>query len=141
MTPRDAISDLVHRYSDGVTRRDVAQWTSCWADDARWSISADRTAVGREEIVALLAHALASLEGVVQNVLHGSVTIDGRTAAGRWHIVEYQRRVGGESRLLLAHYDDTYVERQGCWQFASRTLVRSYEGPPDLSGMFTKEPT
>ena len=138
MTPRDAIADLVHRYADGVTCRDVAQWTGCWAEAACWSLSAERTAVGLEEIVALLERALATLDGVVQNVLHGAVTVDGSTAAGRWHIIEHFRRVDGETGLLLAHYDDTYVERGGRWQFSSRTLVPSYQGPPDLSGTFTK---
>jgi ketosteroid isomerase-like protein len=139
LEPRDAIAELVHRYSDAVSRRDIEQWTTCWADDASWSIRTDRTARGRDEIVALFHRALATLEGVVQNVLHGAVTVDGGAASGRWHIVEYYRRVGGEAGLLLAYYDDTYVERAGRWQFAGRTLVPSYQGQPDLSGTFKPE--
>src|SRR6266545_7097306 len=91
--PRDAIADLVHRYSDAVTRHDAVAWSSCWADDARWVLAADRTACGRDEIVALFERAISTLEGVVQNVLHGTVSIDGATAAGQWYLVEYYRRV------------------------------------------------
>ena len=36
---RDEIGELVHRYSDAVTRRDGVQWSSCWADDASWALS------------------------------------------------------------------------------------------------------
>jgi len=133
---REAIADLVHRYADAVTRRDTVQWSSCWADDARWVLSFERTACGREEIVALFERAISTLEAVVQNVLNGTSCVDGSSGTGRWYLVEHYRRITGEPGLLLARYDDTYVEREHRWLFASRTLVPSYQGPPDLSGAF-----
>jgi len=133
---REAIADLVHRYSDAVTRNDLVQWSSCWADDARWTLSPERIACGRDEIVALFERAISTLEGVVQNVLNGTCSIDARRGTGRWYLVEHYRRITGEPELLLARYDDTYVERERRWLFASRTLVPSYQGPPDLSGAF-----
>jgi hypothetical protein len=136
VTAREDIADLVDRYADGVTRRDVAQWSSCWADDASWAISPTRVATGRDAIVAMLEQAFAILDGVVQNVLHGTVSIDGAAGRGRWYLIEHMRRVSGETTLLLARYEDTYVERDGCWLFSSRALVPSYQGPPDLSGAF-----
>jgi len=132
----DEIAGLVHRYADAVTRHDTAEWARCWAEDARWTLSADRTASGRDEIVALFERALSTLEGVVQNVLNGAVSVDGQTGAGRWYLVEHYRRVTGEPGLLLGCYDDKYVEREGHWLFADRVLVPSYQGPPDLSGRF-----
>src|SRR4051794_36482943 len=137
---RDEIAELVHRYADAVTRRDIPSWTACWASDATWSLRPDRTAVGLDQIVARLHSALASLEGVVQNVLNGSVRVDGPSgsaASGRWYIQEHLRRVTGEPMLLLAHYDDTYTKQDSRWCFASRTLVMHYQGPPDLSGEFS----
>lgn len=134
--PADAIADLVHRYSDAVTRRDTAQWSSCWADDARWVLFADRTASGRDAIVGMFERAISALDVVVQNVLNGRVSVDGATADGQWYIMEHYRRATGETGLLLARYDDTYLDCDGRWLFASRTLVPSYQGPPDLSGRF-----
>ncbi len=133
---REAIADLVHRYSDAVSRHDTVEWTSCWADDARWALSPERTACGRDEIVALFERAISTLEGVVQNVLNGTSSADGLTGVGRWYFVEHYRRITGEPGLLLARYDDTYVQRERRWLFASRVLVPSYQGPPDLSGVF-----
>jgi hypothetical protein len=137
---RGAIGDLVHRYSDAVTRRDEVRWSSCWADDASWTLSPDRVAVGRDAIVDMWCRAMASLDGVVQNVLNGAVCVEGPTAArGEWYIFEHLRPVGGEAGMLLAHYDDSYVCQDGRWLFASRTLVPHYKGPPDLSGTFYQE--
>lgn len=137
-TAREAISDLVHLYSDAVVRRDVTQWSSCWADDASWVLRSDRTAAGRQGIVELWQRAMQSLDGVVQTVLHGTVSLESETSAhGRWYITEHFRRITGEAGLLLAHYDDDYVHRDGRWLFASRTLVPHYQGPPDLSGSFS----
>ena len=134
---REAIADLVHRYSDAVTRHDIVQWSSCWADDARWALSPERTACGRDEIVALFERAISTLEGVVQNVLNGTCSVDGRTG----HRPVVPRRAlpadhRGARAAARARYDDTYVERERRWLFASRTLVPSYQGPPDLSGVF-----
>jgi hypothetical protein len=137
---RGAISDLVHRYSDGVTRRDGIQWSNCWAEDASWTLRSDRIAVGRDAIVEMWCNAMATLDGVVQVVLNGAVSLEGPTAArGRWYICEYLRPVAGEPRMLLAHYDDTYLRADDRWLFASRTLVPHYQGPPDLSGTFHTE--
>jgi hypothetical protein len=137
---RSAIGDLVHRYSDGVTRRDGIQWSSCWAEDASWTLRSDRIAVGRDAIVEMWSRAMATLDGVVQIVLNGAVCVEGPMAArGRWYICEYLRPVAGAPSMLLAHYDDTYLRPDDGWLFASRTLVPHYQGPPDLSGTFHAE--
>lgn len=138
MDPRADISDLVHRYSDAVTRRDVDQWASCWSRDGRWELRADRVASDPEGRLAILRHAFGVIEGVVQMVSNGSVVVSAPAAAtGRWYIVEHLRRATGETGLLLGHYDDTYVCEDGHWLFMARTLVPHYQGPPDLTGVFT----
>jgi hypothetical protein len=76
---------------------------------------------------------------VIQRVLNGEVHFNGNEANGRWHIQEHFRRSAGDPGILLAHYDDTYVRRNGEWLFASRTLERYYIGPPDLSAPFVHE--
>jgi len=133
---RDAIAELVHRYADAVVRRDAEQWSSTWADDARWVLGPSRDVSGRDDIVKLWTAAVATFTAIVQNALNGEVTLDGDRGSGRWYIMEHYLRASGEPGILLAHYDDTYVRRDGRWLFASRTLVVHYNGPPDLSAPF-----
>ncbi len=133
---RDAIADLVHRYSDAVTRRDLDQWASCWSTEGRWEISAERVATDPQARLELLQLAFDVLDAVVQLTVNGSVVAGGpETASGRWYIVEHFRRAG-EAGMLIAHYDDRYVHVDGQWYFAARTLVPHYKGSPDLSGVF-----
>ena len=139
---RELVAELVHRYADAVVHRDGQQWGSCWAEDSRWILGPDRDVTGREAIVALWYKAMGNMEAVVQNVMNGEVQFAGddsngdATASGRWYIMEHFRRVNGENGILLAHYEDTFVRRNGTWLFASRMLVPHYQGAPDLSATF-----
>ncbi len=137
-TPRELIAELVHRYADAVVHRNGEQWGSCWAQEARWILSADRDVVGREAIVALWTKAMTGMTAVVQNVYNGQVEVadDGLTASARWYIGEHFLRSNDTPGILLAHYQDTYVCLNGQWLFTSRQLFPHYQGPPDLSVPF-----
>lgn len=139
MSPREAIAELVHRYADAVVSRDADQWAGCWASDARWVLSPELTVEGREAIVALWRKAIAAFSAVVQMVHNGAVSVAGDTASGRWYINENFRRVDGTPGILLAYYDDNYALVDGAWLFTSRSLVRQYQGPPDLSAPFLND--
>lgn len=140
MSDRDDIADLVHRYSDAVTRKDRAQWAATWAEDAWWDLGKGRLNHGRDNIVSFWESAVAGLTIVVQLVHNGSVTVDGDTASGRWYVSEHLKRTSGVKGMLLAWYDDSYVRVDGQWLFASRSLGSLYHGPADLSGAFTLLP-
>jgi ActR/RegA family two-component response regulator len=135
---RDAIQDLVHLYADAVVRRDAAQWTATWADDAVWELGKGRRVEGRDNIVALWSGAMSGFAAVVQNVVNGTATLDlaAGTGSGRWYIIEHWQRADDSRGILLAYYDDIYVRVDDTWLFASRELVVQYGGPPDLSGPF-----
>ena len=137
MSDRDEIVDLVHRYSDAVSRKDPAQWAATWADDARWDLGKGRVTTGKADIVAFWQHAVDQLAQVVQMVHNGTVAVDGDTATGRWYVSEHLSRNNGLRGVLLAWYDDTYVRVDGQWLFSGRSLVALYHGPPDLTGEFT----
>jgi len=133
-----AIQRLVHRYADAVVHRDPVQWGSCWAADAAWVLGPGRTANGVDEIVAMWKAAMSGIDAVVQTVDNGDAwytSADRSTAAGRWYITETFRRPTS-SGILRAHYDDSYVQRDGGWRFANRALQIHYHGPADLSGTF-----
>lgn len=135
---RDAIADLVHSYADAVVRRDAAQWTATWANDAVWELGKGRRVEGRDSIVALWTSAMDGFAAVVQNVVNGTATLDlaAGTGSGRWYIIEHWQRADDSRGILLAYYDDSYVCVDDRWLFASRELVVQYGGPPDLSGPF-----
>jgi ketosteroid isomerase-like protein len=135
-TPRESIAGLVHRYADAVVRRDQTQWASTWAPNAKWHLGPGRSVEGREAIVELWVKAMGGFAAVVQVVNNGEVHVDGDVATGRWYINEHFSRRDGVTGMLLAYYDDTYVNVDGHWLFASRSLVAQYQGPPDLSAPF-----
>jgi len=134
---RAQIEQLVHRYSDAVTRKDRKQWTATWAADATWDLGKGRTTAGRDEIVDFWQSAVDQLDVVVQLVHNGTVEVDGDSAHGRWYISEHLRRSNGAPGMLLGWYDDTYARVDGEWLFTSRNLTLLYHGAPDLSGDFT----
>jgi len=142
-----AIQRLVHRYAEAVVLRDGEQWGSCWAEDATWELGPGRSVHGRAAIVELWRSAMAGMAAVVQMVHNGDARTDPAASAdqdravGRWFIDERYRRADGESGILLAHYDDTYVraadgDSEPEWRFSSRFLQKHYQGAADLSGPF-----
>jgi ketosteroid isomerase-like protein len=136
-----AIQRLVHRYADAVVRRDPAQWSECWAEDATWELGRGREAVGRAAITDLWTTAMASMAAVVQTVDNGDAwhtSGDRDHADGRFYITETFRRTDGHVGILRAHYDDAYVRTADGWRFARRALGIHYHGSPDLSGAFVE---
>jgi ketosteroid isomerase-like protein len=134
-----AVMTLVHRYADAVVNRDSAQWGACWAPDARWTLGPGRDVEGRDAIVELWRSAMGNFTAVVQTVANGTAWHQHGSAdhaGGRWYISERFCRADGTRGILQAHYDDTYVRRDGEWLFASRALRVHYIGAPDLSAEF-----
>jgi hypothetical protein len=132
----DPIATLVHRYADAVVHRDADRWEATWATDATWTLGPGRTVKGRTAIVELWRSAMANYETVVQNVVNGEYELNGHEGCGRWYIIEHFKRADGGVGMLLAWYDDTYAHVDAGWVFASRTLTITYQGPPDLSGVW-----
>lgn len=139
-TDRNDVLDLVHRYSDAVTRKDRRAWSACWAEDATWDLGKGRFSRGKRDIVDLWQTSVDQLVVVVQLVHNGSVVVDDTQGTGRWYISEHVQRANGVRGLLLAWYDDTYVRVDGDWLFASRSLAPLYHGPPDLTANFSPQP-
>ena len=142
-----AISRLIHRYADAVVHRRGDLWGSCWAADAVWNLGRGRQVEGREAIAALWYSAMKGMAAVVQTVQNGEAWVAAgdpdpahpTQAVGRWYISERFRRADGTRGILLAHYDDQYVKRDGAWLLAGRVLQPHYMGAPDLSGDFTND--
>jgi hypothetical protein len=141
LTDRQQIIDLVHRYSDAVTRYDEVEWTKTWAVDASWDLGKGRAFSGRDAMVEFWHRAMSGLKLVIQMVHNGTVSIAGAdSATGRWYVSEHLERTSGERGILLAWYDDTYVRVDGEWRFARRALTRLYAGAADLTSEFMPPP-
>ena len=142
-----SISRLIHRYADAVVHRRGDMWSSCWAEDAVWDLGRGRFVEGREAITELWYSAMKGMAAVVQTVQNGEAWFDPdegvvsspNKAVGRWYISERFRRADGAKGILLAHYDDHYVRRDGIWQLAGRVLQPHYMGAPDLSSDFLND--
>jgi SnoaL-like domain len=142
MSTPTAISDLVHRYSDAVARKDRDQWAATWAAESHWDLGQGRMMRGKEAIVEYWVEAMERFEVVIQLSHNGEATVDDAAGAGsgRWYISEHMQRVDGSTGVFLAYYDDTYARVDGEWLFASRAITVLYRGAADLSGTF-KRPT
>lgn len=142
---REAIEDLVHRYSDAVVHANREQWAQTWAEDAVWDLGKGRRVEGRDAILEAWISAMTRFDAVVQTVMNGTADLDEATGTGtgRWYIHEVMQRSAGDRTLMVGHYDDRYVRTGDGWRFAERSLVQHYAGPSDLSGSFrsAEEPT
>jgi ketosteroid isomerase-like protein len=121
---RQAIRELVDRYSLAVTARDYELLSSCFAPDATWAVG-DPVGIGMdgaEAIVKFIAERQAmgsfSFQGVAAMVLDVG---DEATARGTVAIHEAALRGDDDTPLkLYGLYRDEYVRIDGAWLFQSR---------------------
>ena len=64
--------------------------------------------------------------------------VDGDTASGHWYMQELTRDLEGIAMVAVSRYQDSYCKQGGEWLYQSRQLDFIYQGPPDLSGNFTR---
>ena len=128
-----AIRNLMARYAEAVSLRDVGQWTETWAEDASWHLLG-RDHSGLEEIVAAFRAALGMLRFVLHVVHTGVVEVHGDEASGRWMVSELGQVANGAPFRIAGRYHDTYRRTDDGWRFASRRLELLYQGATDMSG-------
>ncbi|AWH93059.1 nuclear transport factor 2 family protein [Dietzia lutea] len=127
--------ELASTYAEAVNLREPQVWAACWHDAATWQLADGRMLRGIDEITRTWHDAMGHHRMVFQALAHGTVReIEGRLT-GLWHFTEYAWRAdAGTGALLLAHYEDEYVEDEdGALRFSHRRLVRHYHGSPQLT--------
>jgi hypothetical protein len=153
---RDALRRLVTAYSRAVDRRDFALLRSLYHDDALDS-HGTMFEGGADAYVAFCAEALSAYEATVHYVVNMTFEIDGDTAEGEIHKINYHRTAGPDAQEIVtgSRSLDRYQRRGGEWRFVSRAITldwarkqpvdpRAYEdfaaasppgraGPDDLS--------
>jgi ketosteroid isomerase-like protein len=126
-TPSDraAITDLVARFDDAVNRRDVAEFSSLWCDDAVWEIESPMrmTTGGAAQIVATWQQMLGGTKWLFRGSFAGVLQVNGDAATGRWPCIETGTFADGKGYDNRAIYEDRYVRRGERWLFQHRRYV------------------
>ncbi len=133
-----ALRNLMARYVDAVNRYDGDAWVKTWAQDSSWNLLGNPVE-GRDNIYALWQQMMASFEFVLMLPSSCLFDIDGYTASGHWYLHEYSRDTEGKGSIILSRYVDTYVKEDGKWLYKTRDYGFIYNGPPDMSGAFTRQ--
>ncbi|MGE4425566.1 MAG: nuclear transport factor 2 family protein [Solirubrobacteraceae bacterium] len=125
---------LVDEYALAVDGRDATGFADLFEDDgvlAVYEAGEDVPSIeyaGRvrlEEVVQLIAAFDATMHVMANHV----VDIDGDEATGRVYALchHLQEQDGkGEDTLMLLHYRDRYVRRDGRWRIARRDVLRQW---------------
>jgi SnoaL-like domain len=90
--------------------------------------------VTRKEIRAGIERMQGEWEFFVQHTHPGAIRLEGQTASGRAHIVEFGRQRDGRSYLDYAIYHDRYQRTPEGWKFAERVYEMRYLDCTPLAG-------
>lgn len=116
---RQQIDDLVHRFADAVTRKDIESCRDLLTTDADLVITNWETFRGREGILDGLTALVADWEQIIFTNHSGIVTVDGDRATGQWYLREFGIKLG-KPFDITGVYHDVYAKADGTWRFAWR---------------------
>jgi hypothetical protein len=124
---RDAIRDLVARYSRGVDRQDFALLRSLYAPDAVEDDHGGAYSGSAEGYVDWLESVMGRVQNSAHLVHSHLIALDGPySAQGEVYVSGHSRLAvegGWEDLTHGMRYLDHYTKRDGQWLFARRTIV------------------
>ncbi len=130
------IRQLHARFINAVWRQDAADFASCFASDGVWKI-AGMEMTGRDAIAEGCGKLLGRCEKIQLIVQPSILDIQGETAIGRHHMIEYAKMLNdGGSFMTFGIYYDTYALGNGHWFFQRRHWSMHYRGPMMMGGDF-----
>ena len=120
---RAELQDLRFRYHVAVNEKRPAEIAPLFARGGSLDFGPLGRADGRAEIAAFFEATLADPAAFVKQFLHNHlVELDGDRAAGTSYL-EARPVYAGESYLVAARYDDTYLREDGGWRFARMAMT------------------
>ena len=133
---REEIHDLMMAYGRTLDRRDFQGFAELWAPEAEYVQGAGAAVRGPAAIRALLEKAFATNSAGVKdpnfhvffNEAIGPVEGDRASAFSRSAFVAAGGG-GGLEVIVTAHYDDTFVRRNGRWKFLRRVIAADRAAP------------
>ena len=124
---RLAIRELIEAFTIGIMRADTEMWGNTWAEEGSWKIPLkEEPTVGRANIVAFLAQALAKNAFVSMSAFPADTVIEGDRAHGKAYVQECIYPKAGGQKTLIGCFHDEYVKRDGRWYFLSRDYESLY---------------
>ncbi|WP_328388007.1 nuclear transport factor 2 family protein [Nocardia sp. NBC_00416] len=135
LADRIEIESLGARFTDAVMMHDFDRLLSLFTEDAVLRIpDADIELVGRAGLRAGMPRMQDAWEFFVQNTHPGVIELDGDTASGRAHILEFGRLKSGSSHSNYAIYHDRYRRTGDGWKFTERVYEVRYLDSSPLPG-------
>ena len=127
---KDAIRELMARYCHALDACQFGEVASLFAEDGEWTTTYG-SARGRAQIEALLTSVVPKPgEGpqrkhYITNIV---ITLAGDRADARSDYLVVRESDGGLMPVMGGTYMDTFVKREGGWQFARKQLVHNIVG-------------
>jgi hypothetical protein len=131
------IQDLIHRYSDGVTRADWQQCEAVFAPDATWESSALGIRCEDRASFMEILRATSSHDLLIQTPHSSVITlIDAQHARSTTTIHEFIREAAAAENNLEHYgiYFDDLARVDGRWRFTHRVFQLIYVGRGCVTG-------
>ncbi len=138
---KEAIRELVLKYSRGVDRQDMALLRDLYTDDAT-DTHGDTFDGSADDYVAFLARSLPYIKYSGHHVCNHMVSVDGSEGEGEVYAIAIHVFPDGQGGyiedLMCVRYIDRYrKEADGQWRFAKRLVTYDYRArkPVDVSSV------
>lgn len=129
---REKINELLFNYIDAINTIDEERFANTFCRDGKWEVPRLFTKIGRDEIRATLAPAIAANKWILQLVsqFHILEATEDSARVRTW-VMEIGNR-DGHGHFFVAAYNDHCVIEDGAWRFKHRLCDIVYRGPSDL---------
>ena len=123
---KEEIRDLVHLYSRGVDRKDIALLRTLYTRDGT-DHHGDHFKGTAEEYIAFLEQGLPHMTVSNHCVCNHLIAVDGNEGDGEVYAIAYHLYPDGEGGttedIAIVRYNDRYRKEDGRWKFTSRVVV------------------
>ncbi|WP_010141984.1 nuclear transport factor 2 family protein [Oceanicola sp. S124] len=123
----EALGRLVAAYSRAVDRRDMAALAALYLPEGTDTHGKDFSG-GVADYIAYVTRALSAYEATAHYVMQTRFEIDGDTAEGEVHKLNYHRTHGPDAQHVItgSRSLDHYARRNGAWFFRARHVVTDW---------------
>jgi ketosteroid isomerase-like protein len=129
LSDREAIRELRCRYHECINEGKYANIPALFTEDGELDFGYLGQAKGKAELDRFFGQGVSNLLSFVKQFIHNHVIhLQGDTGTG-FSYLEAKSVSKGESYLVAARYDDTYVKQNGQWKFKKMNLTPYFTVP------------
>jgi len=136
-TIRD-IEHLKYRYLRTLDLKEWDDFGQTLAEDIDATYGTRLQFSGRAQVVDYMRESLPGTIITLHQCHHPEITVDGDSATGTWYLED--KVLVTDQKLMLtgaSFYTDTYQLRDGQWQIAKTTYIRTFEAMESLPADWT----